>query len=209
MPADIQTIDLAPLSLRAAVQSFNPEARTADLVFSTGAGVERYDWLSGKRYLEKLEISKAAIDATRLNAGAPLLDSHSSWSVSDQLGAVVPESFRIDKGQALVTVKFSARDTVAPILRDVADGIISSVSVGYRVSTYEETTAKENELPVRTAKRWMPYEVSLVSMPADVGARVRGEARIETNICRVSRRNDNVHDADRTRRFRAAVAHAS
>jgi hypothetical protein len=201
----LQTVDLPSLSIRAAIASYNEEQRTVDLVFSTGAGVERYDWMSGKRYLEKLEISSAAMDMERLNSGAPLLDSHNAWSVSDQLGAVVPGSARIEKGQAIATVKFSAREAVAPILRDVKDGVLTSVSVGYRVSRYEEDTPKNNELPVRTAKRWTPYEISLVSMPADTGARVRGDDKRDCNPCVIV---SVVSDADRLRSLRLAQAHA-
>lgn len=204
-----QKIDLPALSVRVALASFNEESRTVDLIFSTGAGVERYDWMSGKRYLEQLEISSAAIDFERLNGGAPLLDSHSAWSISDQLGAVVPGSARIEQGKAIATVKFSARDAVAPTIRDVKDGIVSSVSVGYRVSKYEETITKDSELPVRVAKRWMPYEVSLVSMPADVGARVRSGDKSDTNACVIVRTSDSLTDADRLRRFRLAMARAS
>lgn len=196
-----QTIDLPALCVRAALGSLNEEQRTVDLVFSTGAGVERFDWMSGKRFIEKLEISASAIDLTRLNSGAPLLDSHSAYSISDQIGAVVPGSARIEKGQAVATVKFSARDAVAPILRDVKDGILASVSVGYRVSRYEEDTPKGNDLPTRTATRWMPYEVSLVSMPADVGARIRSGDKSDTNQCVIEVRYT---DADRLRRFRLA-----
>ncbi len=179
-----QTIDLPALSVRAVLGSLNEEQRTVDLIFSTGAGVDRVDWMTGKRYLEKLEISKDAVQLDRLNSGAPLLDSHSAFSITDQIGAVVPGSARIENGRAVATVKFSARDAVAPIIRDVKDGILTSVSVGYRVSRYEETQPKDATSPiVRTAKAWTPYEISLVSMPADVGARVRAGDNSDTNPC--------------------------
>lgn len=203
------TIDVPPLSLRAEVASFNEEARTVDLIFSTGAAVERFDWMSGKRYLEKLAITPDALRLERLNAGAPLLDSHSAWSVADQLGAVVPGTARIEKGKALATVKFSGRAAVQDILQDVRDGIIRSVSVGYRVHKFEEEEAKGNKLPVRTAVDWEPYEISMVSMPADTGAKVRREG-VETNQCvLVTRQQDSPManaDADRQRRFRLAQA---
>jgi hypothetical protein len=191
-----RTVDLPALCVRAEIASFNEEKRTVDVVFSTGAGVERMDWFTGKRYIEQLEISREAIQLDRLNSGAPLLDSHSSWSVRDQLGAVVPGSARIENGKATATIKFSARDAVAPIVRDVKDGIVTAVSVGYRVSRYEETSAKDQELPIRTAKRWTPYEVSLVSMPADVGAKVRSGDKTDTNQCVISAVRDVTEEID-------------
>src|SRR3954469_24466617 len=85
------TIEVPPLELRAIVtpRSVNAEARTVDLVFSTGAAVERYDWMSGTRYVEKLSLDPAHVRLDRLNSGAPLLDTHGGYSVRSMLGAVV------------------------------------------------------------------------------------------------------------------------
>lgn len=200
-----QSIEMPPLSIRAQVSSYNEDDRTAEVIFSTGAAVERYDWMSGKRYLEKLAMTPEALRLDRLNAGAPLLDSHSSWSVTDQLGAVVPGTARVEKGKAIATVKFSGREAVAPILQDVREGIITSVSVGYRVHKFEEET-KGNKIPVRTAVDWEPFEISMVSMPADTGAKVRND-QVAMNTCVLVQRNTVAEaDADRNRRFQLAQA---
>jgi hypothetical protein len=192
--ASPHTIEVPPLCLRAEVGTFDPDTRTVELIFSTGAAVERFDWMTGKRYIEKLAIAPEAVRLERLNAGAPLLDSHSSWSVSDQLGAVVPGTARVEGKRAIATVRFSARDTVAPILRDVQDGIIRSVSVGYRVHKFEEDAGGGNKLPVRTAVDWEPFEISMVSMPADTGAKVRRD-EVRTNTCVViSRRETTMNE---------------
>lgn len=203
----MQTIELAPLDIRAELASFNEEERTVDLVFSTGAGVERFDWASGQRFLEKLEISTKAIDFSRMNEGAaPLLDSHSMWSVRDQLGAVVPGSARIEGGKAIATVKFSARQDVQPIVQDVKDRVIRSVSVGYRVAKYEQQDARDGQIAIRTATRWVPYEVSLVSLPADSGAKVRKGEETNTNSCLIVTLDLEKADADRCRRLQLAKA---
>lgn len=184
--SDPRTIDMPPLSLRAAIapKSVNDESRTVELVFSTGAAVERFDWNTGKRYLEVLSLDPAHVRTGRLNDGGPLLDSHSAWSVADQLGAVVPGSVRLATGEGRATVRFSRRASVDPIWQDVRDGIIRAVSVGYRTYRYEEAQGKGNELPVRTAVDWEPYEVSMVPIPADAGAKARGITQ-ETNPCHV------------------------
>lgn len=180
-------VEMLPLSLRADVvpQSVNDEARTVELVFTTGAPVLRYDWMSDKRYLETLSLDPAHVRLDRLNDGGPLLDSHSSWSVSDQLGAVVPGSVVLMKKEGRARVRFSKREAVAPIWQDVRDGIIRSVSVGYRVYKFEEEAGKNNALPVRKAIDWEPYEVSMVSMPADAGAKVRDGHSADANQCQI------------------------
>jgi hypothetical protein len=177
------TIDLPSLCVRAEVGTVNEEARTVELIFSTGASVDRMDYWSGKRYREVLSMDPAHIRLDRVNAGAPLLDSHSAWSVGDILGTVVPGSARIEKGKGLATVRFSKRDTVEPIWQDVRDGIIRSVSVGYRIHKFEEDSTKKDAIPVRTAIDWEPYEISMVPMPADTGARVRTGDKSDTNPC--------------------------
>lgn len=163
------------------------------------------DWWTGKRYIEKLSIDPKAVKLERLNAGGPLLDAHSAYSITDQIGAVVPGTAQIVKGEARATVRFSKRDAVEPIFQDVRDGIVRSVSVGYRVYVFEETQAKDDKVPTRTATSWEPYEISLVPMPADAGARVRHD-RLDTNPCVIVTPSD---DADRMRRFRLALARAS
>jgi hypothetical protein len=177
-----QSVDLPPLSVRAEVASVSDENRTVDLIFSTGAGVERTDWWTGDRYIEQLALSPKNVRIERLNAGGPLLDAHSSYSISDQIGAVEPGSVKLTGKEARATVRFSKRDAVEPIWQDVRDGIIRSVSVGYRVHKFEEEKSG-NKIPVRTAVDWEPFEISLVPMPADAGARVRSGDKTGTNTC--------------------------
>lgn len=179
-----------------------------ELIFSTGASVDRMDYWSGKRYIEKLSMDPAHVRLDRLNAGAPLLDAHSSYSVSDILGAVQPDSARIEKGKGVATVRFSQREAVAPIFTDVVDGIIRNVSVGYRVYKFVEDSPKDGGTPTRTAIDWEPYEVSMVPMPADVGARVRNGDKSDTNACVIVRGTVSTTDADRLRRLRLAQARA-
>jgi hypothetical protein len=198
-----QTVDLPPLCLRAEVGSIDEEKRTVAVILSTGAGVERYDWMAGKRYIEKLSMKPEHIRLARLNGGAPLLDSHSAWSVGDILGVIEPGSARVEKGQLLATVRFSTRESVEEIWQDVRGGIIRNLSIGYRTYKFEEDDSKSNKLPVRTAVDWEPYEGSLVGMPADTGARVRNGDKSLTNECVIVRAD---LDADRIRRFKLASA---
>lgn len=204
-----QTVDLAPLCVRADVGEVRDDKRTVDLIFSTGAGVVRMDYWSGKRYLEVLSMKPEHVRLERMNAGAPLLDSHSVWSVGDVLGTVERGTAKLDKGKGLVTVRFSKRESVKDIYEDVRDGIITSVSVGYRVHKFVEEQGKNEAIPTRTAIDWEPFEVSMVAMPADSGAKVRDTDKSLTNPCVITREIPPHGDADRMRRFRLALARAS
>jgi hypothetical protein len=135
--------------------------------------VLRYDWWTGERYWEELSLEPGAVRMTRLENGAPLLNTHSRWDLGDVIGVV--EDARIEKGQGIATVRFSKRDDVEPYFQDVKDGIIRNVSVGYVVHRYLklDPPAGSNDFPTWRAIDWEPSELSLVPIGADVGAQVR------------------------------------
>ncbi len=201
-----QTIELAPLDLRAAIGAVNEDDRTVELVFSTGADVLRYDWMTGQRYIERLSMDPKNIRLQRLNSGAPLLDSHSAFSIGHQMGVVVDGSAAVDGKKGTARVRFSKRGDVEPFYQDVRDKIIRNVSVGYRVHRFEETQGK-NELPIRLATDWEPYEISLTPMGADNGAKMRSSKDVPTHLCVLVRAElAGIADADRARRLRFARA---
>jgi hypothetical protein len=182
-----RTVDLPPLSIRAELQAdaVDADAREVDLVFTTGAQVQRYDWAEGSSYLEELSLDPKHVRLDRLNSGAPLLNSHSAYSVEDVIGVVVRDSATLTKKEGRARVRFSKRADVTPIWGDVQDRVLGNVSVGYRIYRYEETEGKGNRLPVRLATDWEPFEVSLVPIPADVAASVRGQKPADTNPCEI------------------------
>ncbi len=168
-------IDL-PLQGRAAeFNSVDMKERTARLVWTTGAVVMRRDFFTGEKFMERLAVDKRAVRLDRLNSGAPLLDSHRSYGLSNVIGVIETGSARIKDGEGTATVRFSAREMVEPIFRDVAEGIIRNVSVGYLVHAFEETVDKKTKMMTRTAVDWEPMELSLVPVPADAGAQVRAD----------------------------------
>ncbi len=205
----VRSIDLPPLAIRADVSpsSINESARTVELTFTTGAPVRRYDWNTGA-YLETLSMDPKHVRLDRLNSGAPLLNAHSGWDITDQIGVVEDDSARMVGKKGIATVRFSKRDQVEPIWRDVKDKIVRNVSVGYIVHRFEETPAKgENKIPIRLAVDWEPYEISMVPMPADAGAQTRGaRPSIRTHPCQIVIIAAPISDADRMRRFRFAQA---
>lgn len=207
-------IDLPPLDFRAAVGTIDETKRTVALIFSTGADVVRFDFGSGRKYIERLSLDPRHVRLERLNGGAPLLNSHSAFTLADQIGVVEPNSARVDGSTGTAVVRFSKRADVEPIFRDVLDRIVRAVSVGYRVHRFEETPGKANEIPIRVAVDWEPYEVSLVSMGADAGAQMRGTKDVRTNRCLVVAAGGSIYaglsvaDADRNRRLRLAQVRA-
>ena len=138
-------------------EKIDEETRTVELAFSSEAPYERW-W-----GIEILDHSKSAVDLTRLKSGGPLLCDHDS---RDQIGVI--ESVRIDAdrvGRAVVRFGRSAR--AEEIFRDVVDGIRQNVSVGYAIDDLV-LEAKSGDDETYRVTRWTPYEVSLVSVPADL-----------------------------------------
>ncbi|MBW7057947.1 Mu-like prophage major head subunit gpT family protein [Paracoccus bogoriensis] len=147
------------------------DARTVEVIWSTGAPVRRRD-MAGP-YIERLSLAPEAVDLSRLE-GASVLDAHRQTAVRDVLGSV--RSAAVDGKRGTALIQFSARPEVEPIWQDVLAGILRHVSVGYSVEEWAETT--ENGARVLTAVRWTPHEISLVPTPADPGAHIRMETEM-------------------------------
>ena len=143
--------------------SANDDARTIDAVWYTGAKVPRFDWSSGEEYDLILDMKGCRMD--RLNNGGPVLDSHSAYGVESQLGVV--RKAWAKKATGLATIQFSKRDAVTSIWNDVKGGIIQNLSPGMWIYKRVDTTPKGQERREFTATDWEPFEISLVSVPAD------------------------------------------
>lgn len=147
-----------------------PAARF-EIVFTTGAPVKRYDWANCRYYMEQLEVSEEAIDLSRLERGAPLLNTHMAWSLEDQIG--VCDQPQIRNGQGVCQAQLSRRDSVKGVVQDLEDGVIRNISVGYSRQRVEmQAPSEENGIWIYTVKRWTVMENSLVPIPADMDAQV-------------------------------------
>jgi phage major head subunit gpT-like protein len=183
-----RTVQLPPLSLRANLvpRTVSEADRTVEVIFTTAAPVRRTDFWTGRPYIEVLSLDPKSIRLERFNQGAPLLDSHAAYSVADMLGAIVPGSVELTKTAIVGRVQFSKRAAVEPIWQDVRDGLIRSVSIGYRIYKFVETPGKtEDAPPVRTAVDWEPFEASMVPIPADAAAKVRSGETNDANPCEI------------------------
>ena len=162
------------------------EARTIEVVWSTGASVRRRDPWSGRSYEEVLSLDPAHVDLTRLNGGAPLLNTHGAFDLEDVIGVVERAWIAREAGTYVgrATVRFSDRADVEPVWQDVKTGIIRNVSVGYAVRAYE-IREEEGTIPVWTAVDWQPLELSAVPVGADGAAGFRSQPTPTT--CRLLR----------------------
>lgn len=151
---------------RAAV---NEAARTVQLAFASETPYERY-W-----GVEILDCTPSSMDTSRLRSGANLLCDHHT---SDVVGVVESVEIGTDRvGRAVVRFGKSAR--AEEVWQDVLGGIRRNVSVGYTINkAVLEST--DDGLETYRVTSWTPYEVSLVSVPADATVGIGRSAQPET-----------------------------
>ncbi len=147
----IKTADLQP-----------SDDRTVTLAFSSDVPYERTFGM------EILGHRSQEIRLDRLESGANLLVNHDP---NDVIGVV--DSVTVDEGDGLAraVVRFGRSARAEEIYQDVLDGIRRSVSVGYVVHTFEEVRG-QGQTKVYRATDWQPYEISIVSIPADISVGV-------------------------------------
>ena len=141
---------------RAELTSFDEvEERTFEFPFSSEYPVARY---FGN---EILSHEGKAADLSRLNDGAPLLFNHNPDRV---IGVVERAYIDGNKRRGYARVRFSRNPFAQEILSDVKDGVLRNVSFGYSIDKMEERGSGDY-----LATAWSPYEISVVSVPADPG----------------------------------------
>jgi len=129
--------------------------RTVLLAFSSENPVVRT--IGGQEYNEILLHNPENVDLSRLQNKAALLFNH---DFDNHIGVVESASIDTDRvGRALV--RFSNVGISAEKFEQVREGVLSKVSVGYSILDYR--IEGENLL----VTKWEPYEISMVSVPAD------------------------------------------
>ena len=129
------------------------DERSIEFPFSSEFPVARY---FGN---EVLSHDERSADLSRLNDSAPLLFNHDP----DRVIGVVERAW-IDgkKKRGYVNVRFSRNAFAQEVLADVRDGVLRNVSFGYAINDMEQRGSGDF-----VATSWAPYEVSVVSIPAD------------------------------------------
>lgn len=141
--------------------AIDKDARTVELCFASDAPYERW-WGT-----EILDCTAAAVNLERLNNRHPLLLDHNT---RDQIG-VVEKAWVDSDRKCRASVKFSRSARAEEIWQDVLDGIRELVSVGYAIDDMVLESRTDDDATYRVT-RWTPYEVSIVSIPADASVGV-------------------------------------
>lgn len=188
-----EAFDLPVIGRAAAVvpATINEEERTVEVCWTTGATVQRlrFEGWDIKIVDEELAVDEQSIRLERLRSGAPFLNSHNGWSLDAVLGVVVEDSVRLEGGRGYARIRFSEREDVEPIWRDIKAGIIRNVSVGYRVHEYR-ITEKDGERDHYLAVDWEPMEISAVAIGADPEAQMRSQEQHRApNTCVLTRQD--------------------
>ncbi|EIW7479746.1 TPA: phage major capsid protein [Vibrio parahaemolyticus] len=145
--------------------AIDEEARTVRVAFSSSAEVDRGG------FIEILSHERGAMDTHRLEDGAAVLVDH-DWT--DQVGVV--ESIEIDHagGVGRAVLRFGRSARAEEIFHDIVEGIRKHISFGYIVHEEQKLEGRRGAL----VTKYEPYEISLVSVPADVTVGV-GRANTE------------------------------
>ena len=106
---------------------------------------------------EILSHDETAVNLKRFNDSAPVLWSHDP---SQQIGVIKRAWIENRKGYA--EIQFGNSSKALEVQKDVEQGIIRNVSIGYSIEEMEE-----DEKGRMVATRWSVMELSFVSVPAD------------------------------------------
>lgn len=178
-------IKMPQLSMRAGFKpdSFDEESRTIEVVFSEGAKGKRYSYSIGE-YNEELSMKKDHWRLERLNNGAPVLDNHERYKGLKGIIGVV-ESAKIIKGQGIATIRFSEREELQGIIKDIQSGVIRNVSIGYKVHEFKDVSKKNDSIPTLRAVDIEPFEISFVDIPFDMNSQSRSKSKETEYDCTI------------------------
>lgn len=158
MEKDRATRELLDCSIRAV----EGQDRTFRLSFSSEEPYER--WYG----TEILDHSEGAVDLTRLNTIGVLLFNHDRDKVMGKVNRAW-----LENGRGMAEVTFDTDEKSEVIYRKVESGTLKGVSVGYQVDSWEEVMPNKQSAdgkytgPCSVARKWAPFEISIVSVPAD------------------------------------------
>lgn len=140
---------------------------------------------------EILSHAPGAIDLSR--SPLPLITSHNR----DETPVGIVEHLAIAGGKLRGILRFGASERALDVWKDVQAGVLRSVSIGYSIIT---ATPQGDDYLV---SRWMPYEASLVAVPADPNVGIgrsfsTGNTKMQTTTQTTTQ--DNQHDLTRSQR---------
>lgn len=117
---------------------------------------------------EILSHADGDMDLSRLNSIGVVLFNHDRNKV---IGKILRAW--VENGRGCAEVEFDTDPEAETIYQKVLCGTLKGVSVGYIVAVWETVAANQKSGdgrftgPCDIAKRWTPFEISIVSVPAD------------------------------------------
>lgn len=168
-------------------RSADPEGRTVLATLSTEQPVKR-----GPDH-EVLVHTPAAVNMERASKGLPLLVAHDHRA---PVGVV--EKISIVGSELKGLLRFGRNAKAEEVFRDVLDGVLRHLSVGYSIEATEEIPGGFR------ATRWTPHEVSVVAVPADHRAEIGRSYTMDTTNNGASRRERR--ESREAEEMRAAAA---
>lgn len=145
------------------LEKFNVNEHEMQITFSCASDIPylKYDQDRNINYYQILKMDESAIDFSRLQNYAPVLWQHDTQK---QIGVV--EKAYLLENKIMVQVKFRKNDDFSvSVFKDILDGTIKNISVGYVINHYTEE--KRNGEYYRIVDNYLIYQVSIVSVPAD------------------------------------------
>lgn len=145
-------------------ESDSEESRVIELSFSSEAPCDR--WFGPEILLHEGD----AVDLTRLNEIGVVLFNHNS---DLPIGRILSVELDENEHKTRATIELDSDDTSELVYQKIRSGTLKGVSVGYRVHEWAELDDEEKSEngrfvgPAYIATKWEPYEISIVSVPAD------------------------------------------
>jgi len=118
--------------------------------------------------VEILDHSPGAIDMSRLEEIGVVLFNHDRNRV---LGKIL--RVWVENGRGHAEIEFDDDAETETVFQKVKSGTLRGVSVGYQVQVFEAVKAGVMSVdgrfagPCEVARKWMPFEISVASIPAD------------------------------------------
>lgn len=151
---------------------------TTFILISEHNETERYDWWSGETFIEELDVKGA--DYSELKT---FFKDHNP-SVDTAIGKV--EDLRVENNQLLSGVTFGSDSDSQIIKQKYDDGILTDVSIGYRIDDLI-LTEKKGEPDHVLVTKYSIVELSAVWKGADSGAvKIKHDETEEVNEKRYS-----------------------
>lgn len=150
--------------LNASIRAMDGEGNERKFILSFSSEEPYERWFG----VEILDHNEGAVDLTRLSEIGCMLFNHNRDAVIGKINKVWLEN---NKGYA--EVEFDSDDESEKIYQKVKNGTLKGVSVGYMVDSIEEVSVNKVSAdgrfqgPSTIVRKWTPFEISIVSVPAD------------------------------------------